>query len=53
MKVIASDKFMETTTISVTFYDKQKLDFKIQTIPFEQLLKDSDFISVHVPAQKD
>ena len=53
MKVIASDKFMETTTISVAFYDKQKLDFKIQTIPFEQLLKESDFISVHVPAQKD
>ena len=53
MKVIASDKFMETTTISIAFYDKQKLDFKIQTIPFEQLLNESDFISVHVPAQKD
>ena len=51
MKVIASDKFMEKAAIEVIFFDGQKVNFEINTLPFEEVLKDSDFISVHVPAQ--
>ena len=53
MNVIASDKFMEKATIEVTFFDGQKLNFEIKTQTFDKVLKESDFISVHVPAQKE
>ena len=53
MKVIAFDPFIEETTITLDFYDNQKLDFKIKTISKEDVLKHSDYITLHVPAQKD
>ncbi len=53
MNVIASDKFMEKATIEVAFFDGQKLNFEIKTQPFDKVIKESDFISVHVPAQKE
>jgi D-3-phosphoglycerate dehydrogenase len=53
MKVIASDMFVDKATISLDFYDGQSVDFEITTIPMADLLKQADFISLHVPAQKD
>ncbi len=53
MKVIASDKFLKEANIEVAFFDGQKINFEINTMPFEEVLKESDFISVHVPAQKE
>lgn len=53
MKVIASDVFIEKTTITLDFFDGQSASFEIHTIPMDDLLKQSDFISLHVPAQKD
>jgi len=53
MKVLAFDPFMETTTISLEFFDKQIIDFEIKTVSKERVLKESDFISLHVPAQKE
>ena len=53
MKVIASDMFVDKATINLDFFDGQSVDFKINTIPMAELLKQSDFISLHVPAQKD
>lgn len=53
MKVIAFDPFIEETTIALEFYDNQKLDFKIKTISKEEVLKQSDYITLHVPAQKE
>ena len=53
MKVIAADAFLEEATIEVDFFDGQKLDFHIKTISKEEVLKQSDFISLHVPAQKE
>lgn len=52
MKVIAFDPFMETATITVPFFDGQSVSFDIQTISKEEVLKQSDFITLHVPAQK-
>lgn len=53
MKVIAFDPFIEKTTISLTFFDSQTVDFEIKTLSKETVLKESDFITLHVPAQKE
>ena len=51
MKVIASDNFVGKAQIRVEFYNDQFIDVEIFTEPVEELLKHSDFITVHVPAQ--
>jgi D-3-phosphoglycerate dehydrogenase len=53
MKVIASDKFVGKATIKVEFYNGQFINVDIVTEPMKELLKHSDFITLHVPAQKD
>lgn len=53
MKVVASDSFVEDATITLDFFDGQSLDFAIKTIAMDELLAQSDFITLHVPAQKD
>lgn len=53
MKVIAADKFIENADVSVDFFDGQSVKFNIVTQDMEEILKQSDFISLHVPAQKD
>ena len=53
MKVIAFDPFMEKTTVSLSFFDGQTIDFEIKTVSKETVLKESDFITLHVPAQKE
>jgi len=52
MKVVAADKFITEAIIKVNFFDGQEVSFTIATIDFESLLKQSDFITLHVPAQK-
>jgi D-3-phosphoglycerate dehydrogenase / 2-oxoglutarate reductase len=53
MRVIAADKFMESAKVQVALFDGQTVyvDIKIQSQ--ESLLAESDFVSLHVPAQKD
>jgi D-3-phosphoglycerate dehydrogenase len=53
MKVIAFDPFIEKTTVSLSFFDGQTVDFEIKTVSKETVLKESDFSTLHVPAQKD
>ncbi|GGG32215.1 3-phosphoglycerate dehydrogenase [Dokdonia pacifica] len=53
MNVIASDPFMEKASIDLSFFDGQSLSFTIETIAKEEILKQSDFITLHVPAQKE
>ncbi|WP_335975806.1 D-2-hydroxyacid dehydrogenase [Gaetbulibacter jejuensis] len=53
MKVLAFDPFIEKTDLELEFFDGQKLSFEIKTISKEDVLKQSDFITLHVPAQKD
>ncbi|MCH7524993.1 MAG: D-2-hydroxyacid dehydrogenase [Bacteroidetes bacterium] len=52
MKVIAYDPFIEEVDLELNFFDGQKLKFNIVTISKEEVLKQADFISLHVPAQK-
>lgn len=51
MKVIASDKYVGQAVIRVDFYNGQFINVDIVTEPLEDLLKHSDFITLHVPAQ--
>lgn len=51
MKVIASDKYVGEAVIRVDFYNGQFINVEIITEPMEDLLKHSDFITLHVPAQ--
>lgn len=51
MKVIAADKFIDAAEVSVDFFDGQSVKFNIATQAMEEVLKQADFISLHVPAQ--
>jgi D-3-phosphoglycerate dehydrogenase len=53
MKVLYSDPFLESASVSVSFFDGQSLSFDFKSISKERLLKDADFVTVHVPVQKD
>ena len=52
MKVVAADKFIEEAAVKLDFFDGQSSDFKIMTQSMESVLKESDFVTLHVPAQK-
>jgi len=53
MRVIAADKFMESATVQVALFDGQTFDVHIKIQSQESLLAEADFVSLHVPAQKD
>lgn len=53
MKVIASDAFVGKATINVPFYNGQSIDVEIETEPTADVIKHADFITLHVPAQKE
>ena len=52
MKVIAHDPFMEKANVTVPFFDGQSLTFDIVIESKETVLKEADFLSLHVPSQK-
>lgn len=53
MKVIVSDKFNQDTYIDLEIYGAGKIKVKVDKVSLDQLLAQSDFISLHVPAQAD
>lgn len=53
MNVIATDEAITSAPISVDFFNGQKITINIDTIPKDELLKESDFITLHVSAQED
>ncbi|MDG3582113.1 D-2-hydroxyacid dehydrogenase [Galbibacter pacificus] len=53
MKVVAFDPFIENVNIELNFFDGQKLNFNIETVSKEEVLKQADFLTLHVPAQKE
>jgi len=52
MNVIACDSFLKETTIKLNFYDKNSVSFKIKIISKNEVLKQADFVTLHVPSQK-
>jgi D-3-phosphoglycerate dehydrogenase len=53
MNVIATDDIITSAPISVDFFNGQKVTINIDTIPKDELLKEADFITLHVSAQED
>lgn len=53
MRVLAADNQIGKATIKVDFYNQQYINVDIETEPLEGVLRHSDFITLHVPAQKD
>lgn len=54
MNVIAHDSFAEKApTVSWDLFDGQTINVEIPLVSKEDLLKKSDFVTIHVPAQKD
>lgn len=53
MKVIASDSSEGEAEITLEFYNHQEIKIPIKTEPVEKLVKHSDFITLHVPSQKE
>ena len=53
MEVKASDKFINDVEVPVTLFNGDSINVNVETIHSSAVLKSSDFISLHVPAQKD
>lgn len=53
MRVVAYDPFLDSAHVELDFFDGQNVNFTIDTISKEDVLKQADFISLHVPAQKE
>ena len=51
MKVIAADSYIEKVDVSVVFFDGKSITTTIVSQSLESLFKESDFITLHVPAQ--
>ncbi|MES2285270.1 MAG: D-2-hydroxyacid dehydrogenase [Bacteroidota bacterium] len=53
MKVVAYDPFIQEAVINLDIYGvTEKVSVKINTVPLEKLLAESDFITLHVPGGK-
>ena len=53
MRVIAADSNVGRASIKVKFYNNQFINVDIETEPIDGVLRHADFITLHVPAQKN
>jgi len=53
MKVMFHDPFIQEAALELNFFDGQAVRFSFKNSPLPELIRQADFISVHVPAQKD
>lgn len=53
MKVIYHDPYLEKASIEVLFFDGQAVTFNFESQTKKELVSTSDFITLHVPAQKN
>ncbi len=49
MKIVAHDKFIKKSTINLSFFDNQKMNFEIKTTTLKRVLTESDCITFHIP----
>ena len=50
MDVIFYDKFNQQEDLKLNFFDGQNLTFKLKSSSFEEVLSNSDFLTIHIPA---
>ena len=53
MKILAHDKKIKEENISIIFFNGEKKTFTIETSELNDVLKNSDFITLHIPKLKD
>lgn len=53
MKIIATDSVVASAPIAIEFFNGQKITISIDTVTKEEVLKEADFISLHVTPQED
>lgn len=53
MNILATDPFVESAPITLEFFNGQKTTFTIFTVEKDELLAESDFITLHIPSQED
>ena len=53
MHVVVSDKFIESASVEVALATGDRIDVILKTQGFDEVLASSDFITLHVPAQKE
>jgi len=53
MNVVVSDKYIENAKVEVLLFNGASIKVDINSVSLNEVLKQSDFISLHVPAQKD
>lgn len=53
MNVLAADSFVSSAKIKMEFTTGQSFEIEIKTIPLDEVFQKSDFITFHVPAQKN
>lgn len=55
MNVIACTSSSEEKEVNVTleFFNGQKVDLPVKKMPLEDLIEEADFITLHIPAQKE
>ena len=53
MKIVAFDPYIKKTSLTLDFYTGSTVTINIETTTKENVFQKSDFITVHVPAQKN
>ena len=53
MNIVATDKYIDAAEIEVYLFSESSLKVSIETTSMEIVLEQSDFITLHVPAQKN
>ena len=51
MRVIFTGDYSEERNITLTFFNGQSVSLTVESEPFKEVLKKSDFISIHAPLQ--
>ena len=50
MEVVFHDKFIQESELKIEFFDGQIVSFNLTSSTFDEVLSNSDFISIHIPA---
>ena len=53
MKVVFHDPFIDSAEIKLDFFDGQTLSFHFENMSKQDVIKTADYLTLHVPAQKD
>ena len=53
MNVVATDKYMDNAEVKVSLFNGASLKVSIKTTSMDKVLQQSEFVSLHVPAQKN